>query len=296
MLQIAELCKLTTVGSDIKSQAPWEAEIHQIAGIVSKTRKTAWLQTIPATWPGPEVYRQLGADRMGFYKNVVTAAARHLRLLLTNPPDEEIVRALGSRYFEPKQDWKLFEIALLMRISRQLESVGTRQTGQRLFHDGKKRPFIEVSLTATRAVRAWYQYWPPSTLPSELADAIKYYGLLSGGNRPDIVIEILEHSTPVRIIILELKASSSSTYLSSGFLQLLGYLRDRPGLTSVPASGWLVAPLQPEFASKEPGGRSLWLVSADAVAKAVASSAGSSDVGNRAATTRSPPLAVGQDT
>lgn len=273
LLQIGEQCKLARAGFDEKSRSPWEAEIRQMSTAISKARTTAWLQSIPAVWPGPEVYRQLGADRMGFYKNAVTAAARHLRFLLNNPSDEDIVQALSNRYFEPKQDWKLFEIALLMRISRELERTGRRRTEQRLFHDGRKRPFIEVALTSGRVVRAWYQHWPPSTKPSELAEAIKYYGLSSGGNRPDIVIELVDDDIPVRAIILELKASSSSQYLSSGFLQLLGYLRDRPGLTGVPASGWLVAPLQPDFVSKPAEARSLWLVAAHNVAKAVTSTA-----------------------
>jgi hypothetical protein len=247
----------------------WADEIRAITATVRRARRTAWLQSVPATWPGDEAYFRLKADRMGFYRLRVTEAARYLRRLLNAPAATDIVEALGQRYFEPKQDWKLFEIAVLLRITSALSAVGTRANPTRLFHDNRTRPFAVYRLTSTRQVCVWYQTWPPSTRPSELNDAIRHYELPSGGTRPDIVVEVVESGVSTSGVLLELKASGSSTYLSSGLSQLLGYMRDRPALFADPASGWLVAPASSGFVSKNHGGRALWVTSADDVAAAI---------------------------
>jgi len=244
----------------------WGNEIQSTIGIVHRARRTAWLEGVPATWPGEQAYSRLKADRMGFYRLRVTEAARYLRPLLIAPSPDNIVEALSQRFFEPKQDWKLFEIAVLMRITRVLATIGTRTNPTRLFLGNAKRPFAAYRVSSSREVRVWYQAWPLATRPSALEDAIRHYEIRAIGHQPDIVIEIVDGGVSTRAVLLELKASSSGTYLSSGLSQLLGYLRDRPGLFSAPASGWLVAPESTSFTSKAPGQRSLWVTSADAVA------------------------------
>jgi hypothetical protein len=247
---------------------PWVAEIRDTLASVRRARKVAWLENLPTVWPGDNVYFYLRADRVGFYRTRVAEAARYLRRMLS-PTEADIVEALGARYFEPTQDWKLFEIAVLLRICTALEDVGTRLGPTLSFHDRRPRPFATYRLDASRKVRVWYQKWPPSTGPSELDDAIAYYRLPAGGTRPDIVIEVVEEETPLRGLILELKASTASSYMSSGFSQLLGYLRERPTLFMGQAAAWLVVPMSSNFASKPPAGRSLWITSADDVATAV---------------------------
>lgn len=249
----------------------WGEEIRSMTGIVHRARRTAWLEGVPSTWPGDDAYTRLRADRMGFYQMRVTKAARYLRKILLAPSPEDIVKALSERYFEPNQDWKLFEIAVLMRITRTLSEIGKRVGQTRQFNDSGRTPFAGFRVNPGREVRLWYQAWPLSSAPSELADAVKHYKMSNGGNRPDIVIELVEAGVSVRVIILELKASDSGSYLSSGFSQLLGYLRDRPGLTTEPASGWLVAPAGEGYNSKDPDCRALWVISSDDVADAVKS-------------------------
>lgn len=250
----------------------WGDEIRSMTEVVHRARRTAWLEGVPSAWPGDDAYVALKADRMGFYKIRVTDAARYLRHVLFAPSAEDIVQALGERYFEPSQDWKLFEIAVLMRITHALSKIGTRKGRTRQFNDAGSGPFAQFRIDPDHEVRLWYQAWPPASAPSELADAVDHYELPNSGNRPDIVIELLEAGVSVRVIILELKASESSSYLSGGFSQLLGYLRDRPGLATEPASGWLVAPAGVGgYISKGPGGRALWVTSADEVAGAVMS-------------------------
>lgn len=251
--------------------AAWGQEIQRMTATVRQMRRTAWLEGVPAVWPGDEAYIRLNADRMGFYRNRVTNAARHLQHMLVSPTPEEIVQAISERYFEPRQDWKLFEIGVLTRIACALAGIGVRVNSTRLFHDNQSRPFASFQINPARQVRLWYQSWPPASRPSELEDAVRYYELAWGGNRPDIVIELVESGVSERAVILELKASASSSYLTSGLSQLLGYLRDRPGLLKDPGSGWLVAPAGSGYMSKDPQGRALWVISADEVASAVRS-------------------------
>ncbi|MEZ0343135.1 hypothetical protein ACAG25_24545 [Mycobacterium sp. pV006] len=247
----------------------WGDEIRHMTGVVHRARRTAWLEGVPDIWPGDDAYPRLKADRKGFYRIRVAGAARYLRRILIAPSPDDIVQALSERFFEPRQDWKLFEIAVLMRISRSLSELGEQLDPTRLFHDGRGRPFARFSIGPSREIRVWYQLWPPSTRPSELDDAVRYYGLPTGGNRPDIVIELIEDGKSARAIVLELKASTSGSYLASGFSQLLGYLRDRGRLLSASASGWLVAPPGPGYTSKAPDGRALWVTSSEEVSSAV---------------------------
>lgn len=249
----------------------WGTEIRTMSATIRESRKTAWLEGIPPEWPGNVVYSRLMADRTGFYHSSVTSAARYLRRFVISPTTEDIVQTLCQRYFEPKQDWKLFEIAVLMRLCAALSAIGTRVSAARMFHDGRSGPFACFRLNGTSQIRLWYQSWPPATKPSELDDAVRHYKLASTGNRPDIVVEVVEAGVSKRAIVLELKASSSGTYLSSGLSQLLGYLRDRPRLTTGPASGWLVAPAGTSFVTRPAEGRALWMTTADHVAADVVS-------------------------
>jgi hypothetical protein len=188
---------------------------------------------------------------------------------MVDPSPDDLVEALGERYFEPRQDWRLFEIAVLMRITKGLATVGSRINPTRLFHDSRGRPFAVYKLSPVREVRVWYQAWPPATGPSVLDGAIRHYDLSSGGNRPDVVVEFVEDGESRCAIVLELKASSSGSYLSSGLGQLLGYLKDRPRLLAAPGSGWLVAPPGAGYESKPPGDCVLWVTSSSEVAGAV---------------------------
>ncbi len=269
-LQVLEARGIVAVPPTGEMPGAWGAEIRAMIAKVRRFRRTAWLEGVPPDWPGDEVYFRLKADRVGFYRTRVVNAARYLRqhIIATS---EDIVDALCDRYFEPREDWKLFEIAVLMRIWRAISKISTRIGTTRMFQGGRSGPFARFCLDANREVRLWYQRWPPATKPSELDDAIRHYELASGGNRPDIVVELVEAGISRRAIILELKASTSSAYLSRGLSQLLGYLRDRPHLLSKPASGWLVAPTSASYVSKPPDGRALWVTSSDDVAEELVS-------------------------
>lgn len=260
-----------TIAAPPHGNAPgiWGDEIRSMSVAVQWAKRAAWLKEIPSIWPGDAAYLRLKADRTGFYSSRVANASRYLRHLLVTPSPEDVVEALCQRYFEPTQDWKLFEIAVLLRIVRALAAIGTRMDPTRLFHEPGSRPFAKYRISSERVVQVWYQTWPPATRPSKLEDAIRHYGIQAIGNRPDIVIELIDKGVSTRAVLLELKASSSSSYLGSGLSQLLGYLNDRPRLLSGPASGWLVAPAGAHLVPNEHGGRELWITDADSVAASV---------------------------
>lgn len=260
--------RIASVRAPSGQASGWSREIQYGNAVATRARKLAWLEGIPAEWPGDDVYERLRADRLGFYRSKVAPAARYLRGLLYLPTVQDIVDAVCDRYFEPTQDWKLYEIAVLLRISRALGEIGTRRGAVRML-DVSSRPFSRYQVSKDRVVNLWYQGWPHSSGDSELRDAISHYGTGQGGNRPDVIVELVDGGVATRLIVLELKASYAPGYLSSGFTQLLGYLRDRPALTSTSPSGWLVAPYR-DHTSRDPEGRALWLVSADNVASAVA--------------------------
>lgn len=244
------------------SLAAWAKDIRTAEATIRTSKRVAWLESVPAEWPGDTVYERLAADRLGFYRTRVSNTARQLRALLHNPSPESQVEALCSRYFEPTQDWKLFEIGVLMRLCREFDGVGERVTRRALF---SAKQFAHYRLEGGREVRIWYQAWPETKELSELQDAAKHYGL-NANNRPDITVQILTNGATSRTIVLELKASSASEYLGSGLSQLQGYLRDRPTYTNHPASGWLVAPPEGGYTTRPPGDRALWVVSSEEVA------------------------------
>ncbi len=90
--------------------------------------------------------------------------------------------------------------------------------------------------------------------------------LRAGPPRPDLYISRCGAAPDAAV--LELKATTSASYLGAGLSQLLGYLAERPGAWTTPPSGWLVAPTSPAFIAADPNGAELWVVSADEVAAA----------------------------
>lgn len=249
--------------------AAWQQEIRDAEARVLLSRRVAWLEGVPNEWPGEFVYQRLAADRLGFYRTRVAAAARLVRALLDDPSPLNQVEALCNRYFEPSQDWKLFEIAVLMRLCRELDKTGERVARGASFD---ARRFAHYRLSGNREVVIWYQSWPKTSEDSELLETAAYYEL-TALNRPDITVEISRDGQHVRTIVLELKASGSTEYLGTGLSQLLGYLRDRPTYTQHEASGWLVAPAEGSFVSKPAEKRALWVVSADDVAASLSKAA-----------------------
>ncbi len=247
------------------SEAKWAQNARTMGDAARRASRTAWIETIPNDWPGNSVFLRLRADRTAFYRLRLANAAKYLRRLLSNPSPQQVVDSLCDHYFEPTQDWRLFEIAVLLRLVRALDSVGTHVGTMGMF-TGSSGPFAAFDIANGARVRLWYQRWPAKSGMSEVNDAIRHYRIDAGGTRPDIVVELAVRGLPAVLTVLELKASSSSTYLASGLVQLVGYLRDRPDFTNTEACGWLVAPPSSKFTSQDPDGRALWVTDSNQVA------------------------------
>ena len=157
----------------------WAHEIREAEARVRSSKRTAWLEAVPAKWPGDTVYQRLAADRLGFYRTRVTNTARQLRAVLNNPSPQTQVDALCNRFFEPTQDWKLFEIGVLTRLCCEMDRVGERVRRRATFD---ARQFAHYRLPEGREVRIWYQAWPDTKEKSELREAAT--PLRSQGHKP----------------------------------------------------------------------------------------------------------------
>ena len=208
----------------------------------------------------------LRTNRRLFYRDQLYEAADRLRRYTDNPSEADVTELLTQRWFEPERDWQLFELAVLLRLEKAFNAVGTRKRIRPLGHS--RSPFATFALADGSTLRIWYQTWPASSGPSEHRDAAEHYAVAAAGSRPDIVLELTRNGQTAGLV-LELKATNSGEYLGRGFLQLLSYLRDRPALFGDrEAVGWLVAPSEAPFQSRPADGRPLWAVGADEVAAA----------------------------
>lgn len=244
----------------------WRTELSHQFSRLDESARTPWIRALRITRPSEKDFDSLRDNRKRFYRESLSDIAQLLKRF-EDPPISDVVDLLTRRWFEPDRDWALFELVVLLKCERALAGRGTRE---RLGIAGAGRgPFAQIRLASGSLVRVWYQAWPPSTAPSELLDAIGHYGLNSGGSRPDAVVEYLPTNGAARCVLLEMKSSESGEYLASGFLQLLGYLRERPTGLAGESRGWLVAPESSPLSSAPPAGRSLWATSECGVAAAL---------------------------
>jgi hypothetical protein len=205
--------------------------------------------------------------RTSFYKLLIPGVIDALRRYVDDPGPQEVTELLCERYFEPQLTWQLFEITIALRLARAFADVSVGKRRARLLVGGGRAPFASYKLATGGEVRLWYQAWPTGVGPSLHTNARKRHAIESGGTRPDLVIERI--GPKPRMVILELKASRSPSYLGQGLAQLLGYIQERPEVLNEPACAWLVAPISAAFsAAPPPEDEPLWVIDADSVASA----------------------------
>lgn len=183
-----------------------------------------------------------------------------------HPSEHDITELLCERWFRPTQDWRLFEVVVALRLARAFAAASPVRRRARLLYDTGGSPYARYTLADGDEVRLHYQGWPPFKTPSQHAEARARHQLRAGPPRPDLYISRCGAAPDAAV--LELKATTSASYLGAGLSQLLGYLAERPGAWTTPPSGWLVAPTSPAFIAADPNGAELWVVSADEVAAA----------------------------
>jgi len=244
----------------------WANRIRRLAAQLERARATEWLRGIDPEPPVGRTMQKLRAARSSFYRDDLTAAARRM-ISLESPDENDLVEVLSERYFEPAATWMIFEVCVALRLARGLGEVSGRPRRARLLIGAGRAPYARFLFEDESEVSLIYQTWPENAGPSLLAETGRRHGLAVGPSKPDLFI-VRSGGRP-DVLLLELKASLSSTYLKEGLAKLLGYLADRPMLWKQKPAGWLVAPASDAFVGTDaPNAEDLWMVDADAVAEA----------------------------
>lgn len=254
-----------TTGED-EDELRWDAQLRAHRGRLRLTRRHRWLSEVAPERPTATTLRRLRAARSAFYAKVVPDAILAVMRWAEHPSEDDLTELLCQRWFRPRQDWRLFEVVVALRLARAFAAASPVKRRARLLHETGSSPYARYTLADGDEVRLQYQGWPPSGSPSRHAQARAQHQLRAGAPRPDLYVS--RHGSAPDAAVLELKASRSASYLGAGLSQLLGYLAERPETWTVQPSGWLVAPASPAFVAAEPEGGDLWIVSADDVAAA----------------------------
>jgi hypothetical protein len=248
----------------------WPDRIRRLAAQVERARATEWLRGIEPEPPAGRTLQRLRAARISFYRDDLAAAARKM-MALDSPDERVLVEALSERYFEPAATWTIFEICVALRLAREFAKASDKPRRSRLLVGSASSPgratFARYLLRDGSEVSLVYQAWPRNAGLSLLGEAGERHGMRIGPSKPDLFI-VRDGEEP-DVLLLELKASMSASYLKEGLAKLLGYLADRPGLWKRKPAGWLVAPASDAFiAGDVEEGQDLWVVDADKVAAA----------------------------
>ena len=221
------------------AQSGWSGRLQENLRAIRTARRRPWLREIPGERPSPATLKRLAAARTSFYKLLLPEALRAIRRWSEQPSPTDLTELLCARYFEPSRTWQLFELVVALRLARAFAEVGVGKRRGRLLTGTGRAPFAAYPLNDGTEIRLWYQAWPDAAGSSVHAAARLRHHIKSGETRPDIVIE-RRHVAPA-LLLLELKATRSPSYLAQGLSQLLGYIKERHVL-SEPACAWLVAP------------------------------------------------------
>ena len=247
----------------------WFVRVVRVRNVIATARRHAWLTDVDARRPSSATIRRLMRARRVFYRERLLDAYRLLARYAATPSPADVTTLLTQRYFEPSQDWRLFEVAVALRLSRAFAAVG-KPRPQRLLvgSEGSRRPFASFELPSGTLVALEYQSWPAGAGTSVHRETRLRHKIAAGANRPDIVITATRDGVLVDAVVLELKATRSPRYLADGISQLLAYLKDRPALLHGVPAGWLVAPASNAFHEAEATDTDIWVTTADAVAAA----------------------------
>lgn len=263
--------QLVGVAPDAESDAfGWGGRLQDNLRAVQAGRRHPWLREIPPERPDAATMKRLAAARTEFYKILLPDVLRAMSRWIDDPSPADMTELLCARYFEPSRTWRLFELVVALRLARAFAEVSVGKRRGRLLTGTGRAPFAVYPLADGSEIRLWYQAWPRDAGESVHAAARSRHQIKSGSTRPDIVIE-RRHVSPT-LVLLELKATRSASYLGQGLSQLLGYVKERPALLSEPAAAWLVAPASEAFEAAPPhSSEPLWVVDADSVAEAAVS-------------------------
>jgi hypothetical protein len=244
----------------------WWQRIERLRQQLQAARRVQWLREVPAEAPTPLTLKRLRSSRSAFYARTTIGAAESV-LRLTAPDEKMLTEVLAQRYFRPAETWRLFELAVALRLARALAEASPMPRKSRLLVGAGGRPFARYGFEDGSEVALIYQGWPDDGSGSLRRQTGDWHDLRRSASRPDIFIA--RRGPKPDAVVLELKATFSSSYLGSGLSQLLGYVAERPDLWKRRPAGWLVAPASSAFQDRPPDGDApLWMVGAERVGDA----------------------------
>jgi len=266
---LEERLRSTRLATSAKGSNDWQGELHEARQRVRLARATHWLADVPPERPGPEAHARMRATRSLFYATLIPDALKVLDRYDSHIEAHDVVTLLIDRYFEPKRDAQLFELAVALRVAQALAAhAGKRKA--RMPIGTEAAPYATYEMHDGAEVQLWAQRWPPDTGDSVLAAASRRHGIAAQQPRPDLVAQRRHDDEGNDTVLIEIKASRKAKTLRRGLVQLLTSLRDRPLLDGTPPTGWLVAPASDAFTRADPVASDLWVVGADEVAEALA--------------------------
>lgn len=209
--------------------AQWLDAIGAIRTQLNQARNMYWLRDVTPEPPDHVAIKRLKASRSGFYRIHLQEVLDKYTRFVSSPRPDDLAEFLCDRYFEPQRDWKLFELLVAIRIARRLEQEADSRISTLLVGSGRS-PYARLSRADTE-IQCWYQSWPSAAAPSSQRRTMERFRISGEATRPDIVIEVAGSGGSVGLL-LEIKATKQSAYLSAGVVQALGYLKDRPHIFS----------------------------------------------------------------
>lgn len=210
-------------------RAPLERRIQDQRSLLAGARKVSWLSSVPVLRERPDAYSRmrLKASRLKLYRQYLSAVIEGFDRYVFDPTTEALAELVAERYFDPGRDWQLFEVSVAFRLVDAFEQAGGNWARAGLLVGGQSgRPYAVFNFSDDQQIRLWYQRWPQTDDSAQLA-VLAHHGIVTGGSRPDVVIERFISGKRVDLLLLELKASQNHATLASGVLQVLGYLHDQ---------------------------------------------------------------------
>lgn len=176
------------------------------------SRRHQWLRQVPPERPSAATLRRLRSARSAFYATKIPDAILVLMRWGEHPSEEDLTELLCQRWFRPSHDWRLFEVVAL-RLARAFAAASPAKRRAPLLHETGSAPYARYKLGGGE-VRLHYQGWPSSKTPSRHAEARARHRLRAGPPRPDLYIS--RHGEAPEAAVLELKATTSASYLGAG--------------------------------------------------------------------------------
>ena len=247
-------------------QKGWFARIVALGVQMRLAGQAAWLSKVKPRRPDARTLQRLASARSAFYAQDVYDAASVV-LKLESVDEDSLTEVLAKRYFRPTETWRLFEVAIALRLAHGFSKASAEKRKTRLLEGGGRAPYARYVMSDGSEIRLCYQHWPAGAGGGSLRwTTAQRHGFKPGFSRPDLFIAKSEPNPDAAI--LELKATRSAGYLGQGLSQLLSYLGERPGLFTRLPAGWLVAPESGTYSEAEAeSDKELWVVGSENVAE-----------------------------